>query len=485
MAGELQQSLEWPYVVKGNGTHLIENYRKKATPTLLSLDGGGMRGLISAQVLIRLEDSIKQVLWKQRLIKEDVVKDLLNHAVGRGTITVQQKEALLQKYTVPPPPPPEKPKMDDGEPNDESYKKLWDSYCNAQKQLLEIPDGWVLGKIRECFDIDIGDYFEQLAGTSTGGLLALYLASRGGELAANAKKEGLKLKSRPGSAKGARDFYVDNGEEIFDTDWMRKMWRFLSSSGRYQHDAEGLEKVLQTVFGELTLPDLEEYSANVLVATVDVDQARSGFFIHTSAKKPPLFVGQLPKDSGTSAFATTLRKADKGKLIFVRDPNVIRDNPAANTIALNVGWTNPKVNYGEDPLPVDQDPEIATNRNQINFLAAITGWTAPIHLESLNFKLRDVGRATSAAPAFLPPKQVKPVTDGSKPEDWANRLFLDGGLANNDPVYLGIPVDSSRRRPCRQLSAGSALKTAAVLRTATTLVHGRRWNWPGACAVHA
>ncbi|GIM04317.1 hypothetical protein Vretimale_8895, partial [Volvox reticuliferus] len=309
MAGELQQSLEWPYVVKGNGTHLIENYRKKATPTLLSLDGGGMRGLISAQVLIRLEDSIKQVLWKQRLIKEDVVKDLLNHAVGRGTITVQQKEALLQKYTVPPPPPPEKPKMDDGEPNDESYKKLWDSYCNAQKQLLEIPDGWVLGKIRECFDIDIGDYFEQLAGTSTGGLLALYLASRGGELAANAKKEGLKLKSRPGSAKGARDFYVDNGEEIFDTDWMRKMWRFLSSSGRYQHDAEGLEKVLQTVFGELTLPDLEEYSANVLVATVDVDQARSGFFIHTSAKKPPLFVGQLPKDSGTSAFATTLRKA--------------------------------------------------------------------------------------------------------------------------------------------------------------------------------
>jgi hypothetical protein len=53
--------------------HLKENSMCNigAYKTLLSLDGGGMRGHMTAVVLQRLEDTIKQVIWDDSLIDKE------------------------------------------------------------------------------------------------------------------------------------------------------------------------------------------------------------------------------------------------------------------------------------------------------------------------------------------------------------------------------------------------------------------------------
>ncbi|GIL66313.1 hypothetical protein Vafri_19898 [Volvox africanus] len=601
---------KWPYVVVGDRD--LEGYKKQ--PTLLSLDGGGMRGLITAQVLIQVEDSIKQVLWKERLIKMSAVRKLLEHATGRGQITEIWRDDLLKSYakrsptTSLPPPPSPNPRTD------ANFEEQWQCYYGAQKRLLESPENWDI--VKKCFDIDIADYFEQLAGTSTGGLLALYFASRGGQQDAGTKEKGPELKSspediletsgiyadngmemrrisqedqniggklkikvvsrdgqldveakekqpdlksrlgsvdetsggtyekkvrrvrqrgakaikmgrrrvhpapappgniqqndacvkekvndlksRPGSAQGASDFYVDNGAKIFSTDWKVKLWRFLQSGGKYQHSAEGLEKVLETVFGDMTMQDLEQYGTNVLVSTIDAAKARSAFFVHTSARRPPILGDPSPAaSSGTSAFATTLRRTDKGKLVLVRDfttsGDLVETLDSVASRQLSAGFLIPKKHFGREKLS-SQCSGNATNIEEINFLTAMGGWTVPIQFEKLNFKLRDVARATSAAPALLPPKVVKPtpeqvtskrspaqqaavqaadlkevvVVEPSNdpiPDDWSNRVFLDGGLSNNDPVYLGLQAmmqrnNNARLEDCAILSIGTGTKAS-------------------------
>jgi patatin-like phospholipase/acyl hydrolase len=164
----------FPFVVKRT-EHLVRpeanpRLRISRTPTLLSLDGGGMRGVITAQVLGQLEDSIKQVLWKERLISLEAAGALLTVAVKRAVITEQQKQDFYREYTQSPP---VAVIVDINDTrSDADYKALWAEYRAEQYRLLSPPDQWQT--LKKCFDIDIADFFDQLAGTSTGGLLALY-----------------------------------------------------------------------------------------------------------------------------------------------------------------------------------------------------------------------------------------------------------------------------------------------------------------------
>lgn len=92
-----------------------------------------------------------------------------------------------------------------------------------------------------CEGRSVGEYFDLIAGTSTGGIIALGLAS--GMKAADIKR-----------------IYEDNGEAIFPPirGWfrgLRRSLRFLSNLGRYSYDRQPLEKALKNAFGDHLLGD--------------------------------------------------------------------------------------------------------------------------------------------------------------------------------------------------------------------------------------
>ncbi|KAG2501443.1 hypothetical protein HYH03_001226 [Edaphochlamys debaryana] len=340
--------------------------------------------------------------------------------------------------------------------------------------MLAPPSNWDL--VKKCFDLDIADFFDQLAGTSTGGLLALYLAARGGRLA---RANDDTLRSRPGSASGASDFYMDNGAAIFDTSEGRKLGRFLASAGQYRHGAAGLEGVLHNVFDNMTLQDLEAYGANLVVTTVDAVHKRTAFFFRTSGRPPPAYTGPVMAGEGTNGLATPLRKDDHRNLVLVRDPSrppgppvydeaqdaldAARDARASQA----TGWLSPMVYFGEEEVPAGLEGLTGTNRNDVRYITATGGWVAPMSFDEYDFRLVDVARATSAAPVFLPPKQVRPVLREGEPlpADWRYRVFVDGGLANNDPTFMGLAQLLQRNnkaglKDCAILSIGTGTKAA-------------------------
>ena len=81
----------------------------------------------------------------------------------------------------------------------------------------------------------ISDYFDMIAGTSTGGIIALALG------------KGM-------TAAQARDLYVERGDRIFPpTDWFGRTLRWLRQKQRYVYEREPLEEELLRVLGDTAL----------------------------------------------------------------------------------------------------------------------------------------------------------------------------------------------------------------------------------------
>src|SRR5580704_5930320 len=97
-----------------------------------------------------------------------------------------------------------------------------------------------LAKLEEHLDHPVGSYFDLIAGTSTGGIIAIGL--------------GLGL-----SAKDVLQLYEDHGPAIFDqqhgalSNWLRKRWR----GGRHwfatKYEATELRSALYDILGERRL----------------------------------------------------------------------------------------------------------------------------------------------------------------------------------------------------------------------------------------
>jgi patatin-like phospholipase/acyl hydrolase len=91
---------------------------------------------------------------------------------------------------------------------------------------------------RHCEGRSIGDFFDMIVGTSTGGIIALGLAS------------GL-------SAARVLEIYMKHGSEIFPSPRrlrrLRKLLRAIGSLTRYQYEREPLERHLRAVFANSTL----------------------------------------------------------------------------------------------------------------------------------------------------------------------------------------------------------------------------------------
>ena len=120
----------------------------------------------------------------------------------------------------------------------------------------------ILAKIEQMTGKSTAENFDLIAGTSTGGILALGLSKKGN----NGKPQY--------EAEKLVEIYENRGREIFN----RSIWKGVSSVGdladeKYSH--EGLEKVLDDYFGE---EPLKEALTKTLISCYDIS-AREPLFL--------------------------------------------------------------------------------------------------------------------------------------------------------------------------------------------------------------
>ncbi|MCK4910687.1 MAG: patatin-like phospholipase family protein [Thermodesulfovibrionales bacterium] len=120
-------------------------------------------------------------------------------------------------------------------------------------------------------DARLADYFDLMAGTSTGGILTCMLLC----------PDGTKKKRPRFSAKDAVGMYIDNGGDIFDLDFWEKH-NPLNGVFDEKYSAKNLEKLLKKYFGKLRLSELLK---PCLITAYDIKRARTLFFTSHDAKK--------------------------------------------------------------------------------------------------------------------------------------------------------------------------------------------------------
>lgn len=166
----------------------------------------------------------------------------------------------------------------------------------------------------------IGDYFDMIAGTSTGGILTcLYLAP-----------DDATGRARYGAA-AARDLYLQHGDAIFD----RSLWQAISSLGGLtdeKYDVSELERVIRRYVGDLELADLIK---PCLITGYDVRGYKPVFFTSHDAGNPSENYRVRDVARATSAAPTYFEPAfaesldDTANGAPVIDGGVFANNPAA------------------------------------------------------------------------------------------------------------------------------------------------------------
>jgi len=113
----------------------------------------------------------------------------------------------------------------------------------------------------------LADYFDLVAGTSTGGILVCYYLMP--------PAPGQESQSRY-FASDAINMYVNYGKEIFN----RKLLRFGIANNKYP--ATGLEKILNDCMGDVTLAQSRK---NCIVTAYDIAERKAFFFTSPEARK--------------------------------------------------------------------------------------------------------------------------------------------------------------------------------------------------------
>lgn len=130
--------------------------------------------------------------------------------------------------------------------------------------------GQILVEIENAFDIKVWDYFDMIAGTSTGGILTCaYLCPD--------KDNPQKPKFNAEEVVG---LYFNRGEEIFDIPTFHKI-KTLGGILDEKYPEDGIEDALQDYFGDVWLKDLIK---PCIVTSYDIKRRKGHFFGQHKAK---------------------------------------------------------------------------------------------------------------------------------------------------------------------------------------------------------
>jgi len=170
---------------------------------------------------------------------------------------------------------------------------------------------------REGDDVRLSDYFDLLAGTSTGGILScIYLAP--GE------------KGRPKfTAQEAVNLYLEHGHEIFDVSFWQKL-RSGESLLNEKYPAAHLEGLLHDYFGDTRLSQLLKPS---IITSYDIFNRKAVFFNKVDAINNDLhdfFVRDIGRATSAAPtyFETACIKSMYGTPYYLIDGGVFANNPA-------------------------------------------------------------------------------------------------------------------------------------------------------------
>lgn len=166
-------------------------------------------------------------------------------------------------------------------------------------------------------DKRISDYFDLVAGTSTGGILACCLLKPNGS-------------ERPQySANDAVDLYIKFGNKIFDLSFFQKIFN-PRSFFEYKYSEKALEHLLSKYLGEVKLSNLVK---NCMITAYDIENRQTRFFTQKDALKNDLnnyFVKDICR--ATSAAPTYFKPAKIqslfGNKLALIDGGVFANNPA-------------------------------------------------------------------------------------------------------------------------------------------------------------
>ena len=276
-------------------------------------------------------------------------------------------------------------------------------------QILVALEGKLQEKSRKP-EAKIADYFDLIAGTSTGGILTcLYLCPQ-----------------PRFSASEAVDLYLNRGDDIFDV----SLWQRLSSGGglwdeKYSEDE--LEDILREHFGNLKLSELRK---PCLITSYNIRDRKPHFFKQHKAKKDrnrDFLVRDVAR--ATSAAPTYFEVPRVTSLSEKRYPlidgGVFANNPAlcAYAEARTLGYT------AKDMLILSLGTGEVKKRYRYREAKdwGLAGWSRPVLdimmsgvAETVDFQLKQIFASVDSSSQY---ERIQPELAGAKPEmdnatDW-------------------------------------------------------------------
>ncbi len=214
----------------------------------------------------------------------------------------------------------------------------------------------------------IADFFDLIAGTSTGGILACTY------LIAEADKAVPKF-----TAQQAVDLYLENGDKVFDLSIWQRLISF-NGIADAKYSAAGLESVLSKYFGQTKLSELLK---PCLITAYDIQQRKAFFFRQHKARKTD-DANFLVRDvaRATSAAPTYFEPARvqsmSGDFYPLVDGGLFANNPALCAYADARNW--PQAYTAKDMLILSLGTghdDLAFDYNKAKDWGAVT-WVKPV-----------------------------------------------------------------------------------------------------------
>ncbi len=247
------------------------------------------------------------------------------------------------------------------------YQNLKSQSMKPKFKILSIDGGGIRGvipcKILEFIESQIGeslaDYFDLMAGTSTGGIISLGLSTK--------KPESLGTYS----PSDMLQLYKENGNAIFQkrkrdlVSRLGSIFKFSEQLTANPYDSANMEKLLTTYFEDKRL---SEVKPDVLVTTYDIEVGKPFYFSsrlakshHTQDNKEDFLIKEIARSTSAAPtyFEPSILKGAPGdELVFV-DGGVFANNPAILAFAeakelFKISGSkafNPVVQATDDDLP--------------------------------------------------------------------------------------------------------------------------------------